>query len=93
MLAADRGAPCGRSVYYVYLLRSESHRNQTYVGFTTNLRKRLATHNTGGSPHTAKFPPWTLRTQLAFSDKHQALDFERYLKSHSDKAFAAKRLW
>jgi predicted GIY-YIG superfamily endonuclease len=80
-------------VSYVYLLRSASHPDQTYVGFTTNLRARLATQNAGGSPHTAKFTPWSLRTYLAFSSKHQALDFERYLKSHSGKAFAAKRLW
>ncbi|MEN8254774.1 MAG: GIY-YIG nuclease family protein, partial [Verrucomicrobiota bacterium] len=28
----------------------------------------------------------------AFADKHQALAFETYLKSHSGKAFASKRL-
>ena len=80
-------------MYYVYLLRSASHPDQTYVGFTTNLRARLATHQAGGSTHTAKFTPWSLCTYLAFSSKRQALDFERYLKSHSGKAFAAKRLW
>jgi putative endonuclease len=46
-----------------------------------------------GSLHTEKDRPWSLETYLAFSDKHQALEFERYLKSHSGQAFASKRLW
>lgn len=80
-------------MYYVYLLQSLSHPDQHYVGFTEDLRKRLQTHNEGGSPHTAKYRPWQLVTYLAFSDKANALDFERYLKSGSGHAFANKRLW
>lgn len=80
-------------MYYVYLLQSESAADQRYVGFTTDLKARIATHNRGGSLHTSKYLPWSLVTYLAFSDKAKALAFERYLKSHSGKAFAAKRLW
>ncbi|HTT56712.1 MAG TPA: GIY-YIG nuclease family protein [Opitutaceae bacterium] len=80
-------------MYYVYLLQSEAEPNQRYVGFTADLKARIATHNHGGSPHTGKYLPWRLVTYLSFSDKARALDFERYLKSHSGKAFAAKRLW
>jgi hypothetical protein len=29
---------------------------------------------------------------VAFADRQRALDFERYLKSHSGRAFAAKHL-
>ena len=80
-------------MHYVYLLRSAEYPDQTYIGYTTDLRARLATHNSGGSKHTSKFRPWQLATYLAFSTKTQALAFESYLKSHSGKAFAAKRLW
>ena len=80
-------------MHYVYLLRSESNPDQTYVGYTTDLRARLAVHNAGGSTHPSKFIPWRLVTYLAFSNKETALAFEKYLKSHSGKAFAAKRLW
>ena len=80
-------------MHYVYLLRSETRPEQTYVGYTRDLRRRLPFHNAGLVPHTSKFIPWRLETHLAFSDKHQALAFERYLKSHSGKAFAVKRLW
>ncbi|MBC8126579.1 MAG: GIY-YIG nuclease family protein [Gloeobacteraceae cyanobacterium ES-bin-144] len=78
---------------YVYLLRSESHPEQPYIGLTRDLKARLAKHNQGGSPHTAKFPPWKLETYLAFSSIEKATDFETYLKSGSGRAFAAKRLW
>lgn len=80
-------------MHYVYLLRSLANREQTYVGYTADLRVRLTTHNQGGSAHTAKFRPWGLVAYVAFSGKGQALEFEAYLKSHSGKAFAAKRLW
>jgi putative endonuclease len=80
-------------MYYVYLLRSTPNPEQTYVGFTEDLKARLTAHNHGQSPHTAKFKPWELITYLAFKDKSTALAFEKYLKSHSGKAFANKRLW
>jgi predicted GIY-YIG superfamily endonuclease len=37
--------------------------------------------------------PWNLITYLAFKEKSTAMAFEKYLKSHSSKAFANKRLW
>lgn len=80
-------------MFYVYLIRSEAVPEQRYVGFTTNLRKRLATHNAGGSVHTANFTPWTLVSYHAFADKRKAQEFEHYLKSGSGKAFANKRFW
>jgi putative endonuclease len=80
-------------MYYVYLLRSISHPNQTYVGFTEDLKSRLTAHNHGQSHHTSKYKPWQLTTYLAFKERSRALEFEKYLKSHSGKAFASKRLW
>jgi putative endonuclease len=80
-------------MHYVYLLRSVGYTDQTYIGYTTDMKARLRVHNAGGSSHTRKYRPWRLVTYLAFSDNHQAMAFERYLKSHSGKAFASKRLW
>jgi len=77
---------------YVYLLESFEHPEETYVGLTDDLKSRFAAHNTGRSPHTAKFKPWRLVTYIAFSDERKAIDFERYLKSASGRAFANKRL-
>ena len=79
-------------MFYVYILRSLSAPTQTYVGFTNDLPSRLKKHNEGGCRHTAKYKPWEIAWYCAFRDKYKALAFEAYLKSHSGKAFANKRL-
>ena len=80
-------------VYYVYLLESREFPGQHYVGFTLDLKRRVADHNAGKGPHTSKFAPWRLVTYIAFSEERKAAAFERYLKSGSGHAFARKRLW
>jgi predicted GIY-YIG superfamily endonuclease len=76
---------------YVCILRSVEGEH-FYSGSTDDLRARLKRHNAGQVPHTRKFKPWQLKTYLAFSDEQRAIDFERYLKSPSGRAFAKKRL-
>ena len=80
-------------MFYVYLIQSEPFPDQRYVGFTTDLRARLATHDAGGSVHTAKYKPWKLVSYHAFANERRAREFEYYLKSGSGRAFARKRLW
>jgi len=77
-------------VTYVYVLRSQSHWSQFYVGLTKDLPERLTTHNSGGSPYTARHRPWELQVSVGFADEHKAQQFERYLKSGSGRAFAAR---
>lgn len=79
-------------MFYVYLLRSINFPNQTYVGITEDLKKRINKHNTGGSEYTAKYKPWNLVSYLAFKDETKARKFEKYLKSGSGRAFSKKRL-
>ncbi len=78
---------------YVYLLQSHTAPDQRYVGLTTDLKQRLTEHNAGKSPHTSKFRPWRLITDVAFSNQLKAMTFERYLKSGSGHAVARKRQW
>ena len=80
-------------MFYVYLLRSIDHPDQTYIGYSADLKTRLADHNAGRSPHTAKFKPWALVSYHAFADGLTARAFERYLKTGSGHAFAKKRFW
>ena len=79
-------------MWYVYIIRSTSSPEESYVGATADLKQRLADHNAGKSTHTAKFVPWELAWYCAFPDKFRALEFEKYLKSHSGRALANKRL-
>jgi len=73
---------------YVYLLRSRSHPEQRYVGLASDLKKRIADHNAGRSPHTSKYAPWELAVAVYFKDPTKAEAFERYLKHGSGHAFA-----
>jgi predicted GIY-YIG superfamily endonuclease len=82
----------GDIVWYVYIIRSAAFPEQEYTGATGNLKQRVADHNAKKSTHTAKFIPWKLVWYSAFPDKYKALNFEKYLKSHSGRAFARKRL-
>ncbi len=75
---------------YVYILRSIAFPDEWYAGWTTDLKSRLRDHNEGRSVHTAKYKPWKLEVYMAFADKAHAIAFERYLKSGSGRAFAAR---
>ena len=77
-------------MWTVYILRSVNHPDQRYIGMTNDLDARLAKHNSGGSPHTAKFRPWELETTVGFADQDKAAAFEKYLKTGSGFAFAKK---
>ena len=85
---ADSSFYEGKHVRYVYLLRSITHPDKSYTGITTDLQSRIAKHNSGGSPHTAKYRPWKVAVALRFDDDNRATAFEKYLKAGSGRAFA-----
>ena len=66
--------------------------DRCYTGLTDDLEARLNKHNEGGCSHTAKYRPWRIETAIAFRSREKAATFETYLKSHSGRAFAKKRL-
>ena len=74
----------------VYVLRSALDADRYYVGVTSDLSVRLATHNSGGSVHTRAARPWQLVVSLEFGEAASALEFERYLKTGSGRAFAKR---
>lgn len=80
-------------LYYVYLIQSIQDPEVRYVGYTTNLKERLSTHNSGGSIYTKKDRPWKLIVCSVFKNIDCAKQFEKYLKSQSGRAFAKKRFW
>jgi putative endonuclease len=78
---------------YVYLIQSIPYPNNRYVGITSDVGKRVIAHNEGQSPHTSKFKPWKLVAYVAFSNTEKAIEFEKYLKGGSGRAFAKRHLW
>ncbi len=77
------------TMHYVYLLKCAD--GTTYTGCTNNLEARLERHNKKQVNYTSSRLPVTLITYIAFSEKHKAYNFEKYLKSGSGKAFSNKR--
>jgi predicted GIY-YIG superfamily endonuclease len=71
-------------------LKSDTSPVHYYIGSTLNVSERLAAHNAGDSPHTARYRPWKLHVVIEFFDGKRAIRFERYLKSGSVRAFARR---
>ncbi|EKD56232.1 MAG: hypothetical protein ACD_58C00258G0001, partial [uncultured bacterium] len=57
--------------YYIYILKSKII-SKTYVGYTSDIQKRLKEHNSASNKYTSKFKPWELFYTETFDDKQQA---------------------
>jgi putative endonuclease len=71
------------SLYYVYILRSIDYPDQSYIGSTSDLKKRFAERNAGKSIHTNKFKLRELVVYIAVPERFLAEKLENYLKSGS----------
>jgi len=80
-------------MHYVYLLECQTDARRRYVGYTQDLKTRLASHNAGKNQSTISGRPWNLIGYIALPDERKALAFERYLKSGSGKTFAKRHFF
>ena len=77
-------------MFYVYVLQSESDEG-LYIGFSANLRQRLAQHEAGESLATAHRRPWQLIYYEAYRLRQDAEGRERFLKSGAGRHYLAKQ--
>ena len=68
-------------MFYVYLLLDKKT-NKTYIGFSRNLKQRIANHKSGIACKTTKNGDWHLVYYEAFSAKKDAQEREQKLKHH-----------
>lgn len=66
--------------YYVYILKSTKDKS-LYIGYTSDLKKRLDEHNLGKNLATKPFIPYKLIFYEAFLNRVDAKNREEYLKS------------
>ena len=66
-------------MYYVYVLQSE--RDEIYIGYSADLRRRLAEHNDGKNTST-RGRSWDLLYYEAYRSETAARKRERVLKGH-----------
>lgn len=71
-------------MYYVYVLQSKIGR-KLYVGFSTDLQRRLREHQNKKVHTTARFGEIELIFYEAFKDEKDALRRESYLKTTQGK--------
>ena len=69
-------------VYYVYMLKSKSVKPVTYVGFTSNLQKRINLHNSGKGAKFTRGRKWKLIYKEKFKSKREAISREYYIKKN-----------
>jgi putative endonuclease len=80
------------NMWYVYFLTSQQRNDYIYVGYTSDLKRRLAEHNADGSSFaTAPYRPLKLVGYVAVIEENIAKDLEKYFKSGSGKALVKKR--
>jgi putative endonuclease len=71
---------------YVYVLGTRTKsRYLTYVGWTDDVARRLAKHNTGKGARTTRGRVWVLLHQERFATRREAMSREWHLKR--DRAF------
>ena len=78
-------------MYYVYVLYNKVT-GRYYIGYTTDLRKRLNKHYSGKVLPTKSNLNYRLVGFIGFVNRSDALDFEKYLKTGSGVAFMNKHL-
>ncbi len=78
-------------MYYVYLLESQTDHNW-YIGYSTDVERRLSEHNAHKNISTRFRGPFKLIYYEAYCHKKDALGREKFLKSGSGHRFLKKQL-
>ena len=73
-------------LFYVYLIKTiKGFKNKSYVGFTNNIKSRLAKHNSNKGAKATKGYKWELVFKKSFNNKSNALSYEYKLKKNKLK--------
>ena len=68
--------------YYVYMLKSHGLKSVTYIGYTKDIKKRLALHNSGKGAKFTRGRTWKLIYKEIFNSKSKAISRELYIKKN-----------
>ena len=66
--------------FYVYMLKSLGSNSVTYVGYTSNLKKRISLHNSGKGAKFTRGRKWKLIFKEKCNSKSEAISREYYIK-------------
>ena len=68
--------------YHVYMLKSLGDKSVTYVGYTSNLKKRITLHNTSKGAKFTRGRKWKLIYKEKLNSKKEAISREYYIKKN-----------
>ena len=68
--------------FYVYMLKSKGAKSVTYVGYTKNLKKRIAQHNSSKGAKFTKGRKWKLIYKEKLNSKSEAISREYYIMNN-----------
>jgi putative endonuclease len=68
--------------YYVYMLKSLEQKAVTYVGYTSDIKKRIKLHNLGKGAKFTRGRKWKLIYREKFNLKKEAILREYYIKKN-----------
>ena len=68
--------------YYVYMLKSHGLKSVTYVGYSKDIKKRLALHNSGKGAKFTRGRKWKLKYFKSYEKKNIAMKEEYKLKKN-----------
>ncbi|KKP43629.1 MAG: excinuclease ABC subunit C [Candidatus Staskawiczbacteria bacterium RIFCSPHIGHO2_01_FULL_34_27] len=78
-------------MYYTYILRSDKDKN-LYVGYTSDLRRRIQEHNNGKTFSTSHRRPLFLIYYEAYINEDDAKQCEKFLKTGWGRNYIKKTL-
>lgn len=78
-------------MFYIYIIQSKIN-NNIYIGFTSDLRKRLIEHNQGLNFSTKRYMPWKLIYYEACLEQNDAKRREKYLKTTQGGRLIKRRI-
>ena len=70
------------SLFYTYVLKTTKGKKITYVGYTSDLKKRIKLHNSGKGAKFTRGRKWKLIYKEKFSTKKKAMSREYYIKKN-----------
>ena len=72
--------------FFVYIIYSPLL-DKFYVGYTSDLEKRLQDHNTGISDFTSKSSDWEIKYMESFPDRQLAMKREKEIKKKKSRRY------
>ena len=76
-------------MYFIYILKSLKN-NKYYIGYSSDINRRLVEHNNGKSKYSKLYRPWVIYYFERFETEKEAMSRERQIKSWKSRKMIEK---